>query len=234
MRAGELKSRLMQGATLVEMMIALVVGSISVAAAYASYQMVGRVNTKSSDLTEVHGNAREALRIISRDLRMAGFVNRDNLIFSPVARSISQPITVSNDVPLSCAQGSYNNDMITISYDDSKAARITGTDNRKRVTYQIACRNDRVELQQEIESSSGGSFVVDQAMSVIVGDIANLQFVFIDVSGNGTPVPSSAVERIELSFDSIGVGVQRGLVSGERHSATYRTVIQSCNLECGS
>jgi prepilin-type N-terminal cleavage/methylation domain-containing protein len=224
----------MQGVTLVELLISLVVSSIVVAAAYASYQVVYTLHTRSQDLTEIHQNGREALRLLNRDLRMVGFVSRSNTSFSALPRSIAASLSLSNDLPLNCSNVSYSNDRLTLLYDDVDGAVASGTDLRRRTTYQIACSDGRLLLQQQIESSSGGSYSTTQAMAPIVNDIGNLQFQFIDADGNSSTTPTAeTIERIEVSFDVVGVGVQQGQNQGTRQTQPYLSIVQTCNLGCG-
>jgi len=63
--------------TLVEMLVALAVSSIIIGAAYSSYQMVATQYKKNMDVAEMHTSGRAIMRIIERDVRMAGFEYRD-------------------------------------------------------------------------------------------------------------------------------------------------------------
>lgn len=225
---------LSRGVTLVELLISLVVGSIVVAAAYASYQVVHTLQARSQDLSEIHQSGREGLRLLSCDLRMAGFVNRNNSTFSALPRSITAPLTVSSDLALNCSGVSYSNDQLTILYDDVEGANSSGTDLRRRTTYQISCSAGRLLLQQQVETSSGGSYSTTQAMAPIVSDIGNLQFQFMAADGSSSATPGSeAIERIEIAFEVIGAGVQQGLLQGARQTVAYSATVQSCNLGCG-
>ncbi|HIA63126.1 MAG TPA: prepilin-type N-terminal cleavage/methylation domain-containing protein, partial [Planctomycetaceae bacterium] len=67
-----------RGFTLVEMLVAMAVSSIVVAALYASYDMVNKQYTKIRDVAELHQSGRGIMRMIERDIRMAGFAYRDD------------------------------------------------------------------------------------------------------------------------------------------------------------
>ncbi len=224
----------MAGATLVELLISLVVGSVVVAASYASYQVVHSIYENSQDLTEIHQQGREGLWMLRRDLRMAGFVNRNNLTFSALPRTITSPIAVTNDVPLSCGSSSYINDQLTLIYDDLNGATAAGTDLRRKVSYLVGCDSGRLVLQQQVETSSGGAFAVTQSLVSLVSDIGNLQLQFITSSGTvSDSVPSANLERVEIEFDVLGLGYQKGKSDSARLNRHYRAVARTCNLGCG-
>ena len=59
--------------TLVEMIVAMAVSTIIIAATYASYDMVSTQYKKNLDISEMHQSGRAIMQIIERDIRMAGF-----------------------------------------------------------------------------------------------------------------------------------------------------------------
>jgi prepilin-type N-terminal cleavage/methylation domain-containing protein len=63
--------------TLVEMLVALAVSSIIIIASYASYDLVATQYRKNLDVADMHTSGRAIMRIIERDIRMAGFEYRD-------------------------------------------------------------------------------------------------------------------------------------------------------------
>ena len=223
-KADSLKRQL--GVTMVELLISLVVGSLVVTAAYASYAVVQSIQSGSGEQSEINQSGREVVRMLSRDLRMAGFVHPDNLSFSAVSRSIPSAVSVVNDQPLICSGTTYSNDQITVVFD--RAA-----DSRERISYRVACELDRVQLQQRIEQSSGGGYSTLQGYSPIVDDVANLQFLFIDGEGNSSSNVPTGMERIELSFDVLSLSRQQGRSSSPRLLISYRATVTTCNLGCG-
>jgi prepilin-type N-terminal cleavage/methylation domain-containing protein len=63
--------------TLVEMLMTLAISSIVLGAGYSSYKMVATQYTKNLDTAQMHTSGRAIMRIIERDIRMAGFEYRD-------------------------------------------------------------------------------------------------------------------------------------------------------------
>ena len=107
--------------TLVEMLVALAVSAIIIAATYASYEMVATQYHKNMDIANMHTSGRAIMRIIERDVRMAGFEYRDNDA-KVTYGSISSPLTIKDSGNKCC-------DEVTVVYDyfdeaSKKAERI--------------------------------------------------------------------------------------------------------------
>jgi len=95
--------------TLVEMLVALAVSAIIIAATYASYEMVATQYHKNMDIADMHTSGRAIMRIIERDVRMAGFEYRDNNAIITYG-SISNPLTIKDSGNKCC-------DEVTVVYD---------------------------------------------------------------------------------------------------------------------
>jgi prepilin-type N-terminal cleavage/methylation domain-containing protein len=114
-------SRFLKAFTLVEMLVALAVSSIIIAASYASYEMVATQYKKNMDIADMHTSGRAIMRIIERDIRMAGFEYRDTDAKITYG-SISNPLTIKDSGNKCC-------DEVTVIYDyydeeSKKAERI--------------------------------------------------------------------------------------------------------------
>ena len=107
--------------TLVEMLVALAVSAIIIGATYASYEMVATQYHKNMDIANMHTSGRAIMRIIERDVRMAGFEYRDKDAKITYG-SISNPLTIKDSGNKCC-------DEVTVIYDyfdeeSKKAERI--------------------------------------------------------------------------------------------------------------
>ena len=116
-----MRSRFIKAYTLVEMLVALAVSAIIIGATYASYEMVARQYHKNMDIADMHTSGRAIMRIIERDVRMAGFEYRDNNAIITYG-SISNPLTIKDSGNKCC-------DEVTVVYDyfdeeSKKAERI--------------------------------------------------------------------------------------------------------------
>jgi len=97
------------GFTLVELMVAMVVGSIAIASAYASYDVIAKQYEKVKGVTAMQSSSRSIMRMIERDIRMAGFKWRNSkgtITFG----SISEPIKITDSGNKCC-------DAVTVTYD---------------------------------------------------------------------------------------------------------------------
>ena len=63
------------GFTLTEVLVAVVIGVISIAAAYASYGYFNKSYKSVSQKAAINSAARDALTVIARDLRNAGYID---------------------------------------------------------------------------------------------------------------------------------------------------------------
>ena len=114
--------------TLVEMLVALAVSSIVIIAAYASYDMVKTQYEKNIGIADMHTSGRAIMRIIERDIRMAGYEHRDssgNKIFST---GITSQLVLSESNNVCC-------DGVSVIYDHSTDAE-DGVE-RKRIAYSV-------------------------------------------------------------------------------------------------
>ena len=73
-----------KGFTLVEIMVAIVIGVISIAAAFSAYGYFNKTYNSVSQKAAINNSAREALSVMSRDLKNAGYVDMN---YDKVAKS---------------------------------------------------------------------------------------------------------------------------------------------------
>ena len=65
------------GFTLAEILVAIVVGSISILAAFSAYNYFQKSYQSISQKAAINGTARETLAMIARDLRNTGYFHND-------------------------------------------------------------------------------------------------------------------------------------------------------------
>ena len=71
------------GFTLTETLVAIVIGMISVAAAFSAYNYFNKSYASISQKAAISKSAREALTAIARDLRNAGYIDPNYVAYSP-------------------------------------------------------------------------------------------------------------------------------------------------------
>ena len=96
--------------TLVEMLVALAVSSIIIAATYASYELIQKQYKRNIDIAEMHTSGRSIMQVLEREIRMAGYEFRDangTMTYGSIVGGLA--ITDSGDT---CC------DEVTLIYDD--------------------------------------------------------------------------------------------------------------------
>ncbi len=117
------------GLTLVEVLIAVVVSSIMMAAMYTSYAMVNNSYTKVIDRASISRSSRDLVGMLVRDIRMAGFKYFDDNLKTE-NNNVPIQITKSSGTPRCC-------DKIVIIYGDTDydTGEKKPTYMRYRITY---------------------------------------------------------------------------------------------------
>ncbi len=162
------------GYTLVELLLAVFVGSIVLAGAYASYSVVAAQYQRNAGISEIRDFAIPTIKILSRDIRMAGYKAVDSDIQSTYG-DIVTPISIT-DVNAACCDSFY------VVYD--KAA-----DERYRVTYFIAARSDpdRNALYMDIEQWDGDSWVMQTNDALVSDYVVDFQLEGASNNDSGDP-----------------------------------------------
>lgn len=141
------------GLTLVELLVAMVVSTIVIAAAYGSYSLIKNQYEKVVAVSEMHGNGRTVVDLMSRDIRMTGYHDY-------CMDTIEEPIRIE------VLSGS-NTEKITIQFDDGPDLDNDCSQQRSRV--------DRIRLsyyacnQPGQTCSPGGPYNLYRTKEVWVG-----------------------------------------------------------------
>ena len=114
-----------KGMSLVEIMVAIAVSAIVIGAAYASYSVINKNYEFQKDVKYMSQTARAVVKMIARDVRMAGYTD-----FS--ATQISEAVKITDSSGACC-------DRIDIIYDKSSSERI-------KISYYTQQYNNRYRL----------------------------------------------------------------------------------------
>ena len=82
-----------RGFTLIELMIAMMVGMVALAAVSALYTIQSKHLVRSEQIAELHQNARIAMDMMIREINMAGYNQRTDPVATPVPRCTDALIT---------------------------------------------------------------------------------------------------------------------------------------------
>ena len=96
--------------TLVEMLVALAVSSIIIAATFASFELIQKQYKKNIDVAELHTSGRAIMTILEREIRMAGYEFRDDKGLMTYGK-IMDPLVITDSGNKCC-------DEVTIIYDE--------------------------------------------------------------------------------------------------------------------
>ncbi len=147
--------------TLVEMLVALAVSSIVIIAAYASYDMVKTQYEKNIGIADMHTSGRAVMRIIERDIRMAGYEHQDssgNKIFST---GITSQLVLSESNNACC-------DGVSVIYDHPTDT--TDGVERRRITYSVIEFPGEEEVDYELLDSDTTRYRLYKQIDIIGED----------------------------------------------------------------
>ncbi len=161
-----------KGMSLVEIMVAIAVSAIVIGAAYASYSVINKNYEFQKDVKYMSQTARAVVKMIARDVRMAGYTD-----FS--ATQISEAVKITDSSGACC-------DRIDIIYDKSSSERI-------KISYYTQQYNNRYRLIKKIDkctNSDCSSTSTLQSAQPIADYVEDFQLVGTN-SGcptDGTPI----------------------------------------------
>jgi prepilin-type N-terminal cleavage/methylation domain-containing protein len=112
-----------KGVTLIELLVALVISGIIVAAIYRLFVAQTRSYTVQDQVAEVQQNVRNAVELLVRDIRMAGFDDDKPVMIGGIPVDLRPGPAITNPMP----------NAITVSYEHNGAIR--------QVTYSVIANN---------------------------------------------------------------------------------------------
>ena len=162
-----------KGMSLVEIMVAIAVSAIVIGAAYGSYSVINKNYEFQKDVKYMSQTARAVVKMIARDVRMAGYTD-----FS--ATQISEAVKITDSSGACC-------DRIDIIYDKSSSERI-------KISYYTQQYNNRYRLMKKTDkctNSDCSSTSALQSAQPIADYVEDLQF---NGMKNGKVASTGAVE----------------------------------------
>ncbi len=165
-----------RGYSMVELLLATVVGSITLGAAYASYDVIGKQYKRILAYSEVQEFGMPVLGIISRDIRLAGYKAIDASLASTYG-AVTDAITITDSGNACC-------DSIVLTYDKS-------TTQRYRITYFTQTRTTpttRQAIYMDKEQWNGVNWTTIVDDSLVTDYVEDLQFSGSDLDSNGDPM----------------------------------------------
>ncbi len=193
------------GFTLVEILVALVIGVISVGAIFSSYQYFNRTHESISQKAAISQSGREALSLIASDLRNAGHIDPNFVGNSSEGISSLRQAQLKMIEVKSKHFGKYKqSDWLSMWY-------TTSPKDRKRVQYyhkKYEDSNSYYLARDVVMNPEGGSnWAHPVDMELFVPFVEDFQIILKDINGNIlVPVCSScgALEQSQGANDKVG------------------------------
>ena len=203
------------GFTLAEVLVAIVIGLISVAAAFSAYNYYTKSYEAVTQKAAVNSSAREALILITKDLRNAGYIDPNFLIAS------CENITTQRQAKLKLASVSSKRSGISGKYRQSDFLAVWYTispKERKRVFYWLVKEqnSDDYYLARDVTINPEGrqrgncptsnSYIKPVNQERLVPHVDDFQIIFKDKDGNVlVPVCVTSCGPVEVSQGHLNV-----------------------------
>jgi len=220
MNTGRLAAQ--RGHSMIELMIALVVGGISIAALYAGYAVFVGYHGKLSALAAADRSALQVLDVLARDLRAAGYKDFSTT-YGPLAGTGVPAVDFSGaigGIPAgTCGCNPGESCRVTTVYDLSSTQRIgvsyyTRTHPGDRAT--------RCRLYQRRDQWSGSAWTLDREEEVVADRVENICFVERDLQATGRTYagqPQMVTISLKLrtsAIDTRGTAISRPYATAVR------------------
>ena len=128
-----MRTKNQNGFTLTEVLVAMVISIISIAAIFFAYQNFSKAYDTVSNKAEMNSNARDALSQIARDIRNTGRVDPNSIMtHNPI---LDTNYLVKFTSPRGYSQYETGADFLQIFYDDSPTDRIRVDYGIKKYNY---------------------------------------------------------------------------------------------------
>ena len=191
-----------RGFTLAELMIALAIMSMVIAAIYGTSIAANRSTTRNEVAAEVMQNLRTSIDFLEQDIRMAG-LDRFELAGAGIVR-LSAPIPMPSATHLYFTADRNKNDTIDI-YDG--AGNISEADgDLDRMTYYYDTANK--QLRQCLSDDT-----TDSSCETVAENVESFQFSYLDA--DNAPIPFPIDDDVKLSnIRSVQVSITISKLAG--------------------
>lgn len=179
-----------RGFTLAELLVAMAVGTIVMAGAFAAYSTLSRQYSKYIDQSEMHRTASQVLQLLARDLRMAG------------ARDIDSPYgDVLTPIEFKANAGEEKSDQIQVVYDEDVSTRIRHFYELVSCATVSACSPARSRLYRSRWEWSGTDWRLSYFRQPVADYVEDLQFRFNFEDGTYSDAPADTEAALAQSID---------------------------------
>ncbi len=194
------------GFTLLELILAIAVGSIIIAASYASYINIYNYYKRVAAISEVHSAGITTINLLSREIRMAGFQAVDSNM-SSIYGDINTPIDIVDSGTTLCC------DSITIIYDKDINTRY-----KKRFYTASRSNPTRQALYLDVSTWDGSAWQSSSTAALVADYVDDLQFVSqkLNAIGQANLVDISLILGSKTALNKTGTYTKPSYSSGNR------------------
>lgn len=171
-----------KGFTLTEILVAMVISMISIAAIFFSYQNFSKAYESVTNKAEMNSNARDALSQMTREIRNTGRVDPNTVMTHNPLRDTNYLVKFTS--PRGYGQYESGADFLQIFYDDSPTDRI-------RVDYGIKKYKDsndtylaRTYMVFNCTAPNNCTLPIRNVDQIFINNVEDFQVVFKDKDGN--------------------------------------------------
>jgi type IV pilus assembly protein PilW len=212
-----------KGFTMIELLVAMAVASIIMAAAVSAYQLQVRGKNTQEALTDMNQTLRTALEIMTKEIRTAGFdtVSPPNIAVAGIITATATELRFTRDI----------SDGVTLAPDGDV------NDANEDIHYRI---NTNGHLGRQVGNAGG--------FQPLARNVDALNFVYLDANGNpgavGNNIRSIQVTIVARAGEAGGVGFvgrytdttvyqnQQGTVILAAQNDAYRRLMLTTTIQC--
>lgn len=208
------------GFTMIELLIAMAMGLILLAAVYSVFLVQNKELRKQEQITEMQQNARMAMEMISRDLMMAGFGGYNATAILPRCAGT----TTATNAPC-VGITAANSNSISFTMDVTDNAGTGGPDGdrddpQENITYNVYPSDGVPALGRKSSTSVNRMPVVE--------NVSALSFTYLPATGTTATTNLADIRRIQISITTRTANVDPG--TGNYRYFTLTSTVTPRNL----
>jgi type IV pilus assembly protein PilW len=175
------------GFTLIELMVAMAVASIMMAVIFSSYQSQVQSRITQQETVDMNQNARAALLLMEREIRLAGTDPTGNAGAGFIAATSSQ-LHFNRDIT-GGESDSIDNDHDGTVDDPDEWYNGSATDANEEIEYRLTNDANGDGIADGFPCGLGRQVSGAGPFSIVADNIEALNFVYLDASGTVIPTP---------------------------------------------
>lgn len=196
--------------TLIELMVALVISAVIVAAIYSAYAVQQKTYLAQDQVAEMQQNIRAAMDLLSRDVRMAGYTGGTTTSDTTCSYLASGAATIPGILAVAAAQLDFSMDL-----DSNGDCGGTG----ENLSYSIYTAGDGLQKLGRRDNNGG----VNQA---VAENFDGIEFNYLDSAGSVTTSLNN-IRSVQISLLARAGKPDRDFINTRTYTAASGAVLWS-------